>query len=97
MHDTDTPHAPEIARFRGRFAWRRDHGGDLFPSDASLEWFIRRHRDRLIASGQLLLRHGRGGNLVGPRFGDVALEIMREESRARAAECRDRVAVEAGR
>lgn len=65
--------------------WVKQEGGKVFPTFASLEWFIRRHRQRIIESGQLIVRKGSAGSLVGPGFARVVLEIMREES-ARAIE-----------
>ncbi len=61
--------------------WAADHGGDAFRTFSALEWFIRRHRAELVESGQLILRKGQGGSLVGPRFGELTLEILRRESR----------------
>ena len=66
-------------------AWVKQRGGKAFPTFASVEWFIRRHRQRLIESGQFIIRKGSAGSLVGPGFDRVVLEIMREES-ARAIE-----------
>lgn len=66
-------------------AWVADRGGKLFNTFASFEWFIRKHRPRLVKSGQFIIRKGSAGSLVGPGFDRVVLEIMREES-ARAIE-----------
>jgi hypothetical protein len=47
-----------VADFVGLDAYRapRQH---LFPSEGSLQWFIRRQRERLIAAGALKLHAGR--------------------------------------
>jgi hypothetical protein len=68
-----------IEDFKRTRAYVKAKKGDLFPSYASFEWFTRKHRSRLIKSGQFIIRHGSAGNLVGPRFDDVVLEILREE------------------
>ena len=57
-------------------------GGAVFRSPGSINWFIRKHRQRLVESGQLILRSGPGGHYVGPRFGAIVLEILRNESAA---------------
>lgn len=64
-------------------AWRRwvdECAGDLFVSHDAFEWFVRRHRAALFASGQFIPRQGRGGALVGPQIDRVVLEIMRDEA-----------------
>jgi len=60
--------------------WLMQEGGDILHSPGALQWFIRKHRKRLVDSGQLILRSGPGGHFVGPRFGSLVLEILREES-----------------
>lgn len=57
-------------------------GGAVLKTPGGAQWFIRNHRERLVKSGQLLLRGGPGGFHVGPRFGEIVLEILREESQA---------------
>ena len=54
--------------------------GRLFPTFASVEWFVRQHRRELIALGVYVPRAGRAGSLVRPDFGDVALDIFRREA-----------------
>ena len=55
-------------------------GGDVLGSPGAVAWFIRKHRKRLVDSGQLILRSGPGGHFCGPRFGEEVLRILREES-----------------
>ncbi len=62
--------------------WLMEEGGDVMRSPGSLQWFIRKHRKRLVDSGQLILRSGPGGHFVGPRFGSIVIELLREESAA---------------
>jgi len=57
-------------------------GGGILKTPGGAQWFIRKHREQLAKSGQLILRAGPGGHHVGPRFGDVVLEILRAESSA---------------
>ena len=66
--------------FRRHRNWVTESGGDLFPTLGSFEWFVRRHRAELIASGELIVRRGPGGTLVGPNFGRVAVEILQREA-----------------
>ena len=65
--------------------WVKDNGGDMFPTPSSWDWFKRKHKDELIASGELISRRGTGGDLVGPRIGEVAVEIMRRSHEEDAA------------
>ena len=69
-----------VADYRPLRDWVADCGGRTFPTFSSAEWFIRRNRDRLIQSGQLIIRKGSAGSLVGPDFDAVVLDILRDES-----------------
>lgn len=60
--------------------WVEQHGGSVFRTHGAFEWFVRQHRDELLASGELIVRKGAGGTLIGPRFGEVVAEILRRES-----------------
>jgi len=71
-----------VADFMPSRAWVADRGGHAFSTFSAFDWFIRRHRDRLIQSGQLIVRRGSAGNLVGPRFDAEVLAILREEGGA---------------
>lgn len=66
--------------------WVAECGGDLFPTIGSFEWFVRLHRDELLRSGELIIRRGTGGSLVGPNFDRVAIAILQRESAQRAAQ-----------
>jgi hypothetical protein len=55
-------------------------GGNVLRSPGAVTWFIRKHRRRLVESGQLVLRRGPGGHFCGPRLGEEILKILREES-----------------
>ena len=57
-----------LSSFRPWREWVADDGGDVFPTLSSFEWFTRQHRARLVESGQLILRPGSAGNLVGPNL-----------------------------
>ncbi len=64
---------PENYRITGRTS--------VFPSKASLDWFIRKHKRRLIETGALLAPTGR--KLVNPvGFDAVVIEV----ASARASE-----------
>ena len=95
MTDSNTlPETPEtpaagpterVADFMPIRNWVAFHGGDMFRTFSSMDWFIRRNRERLLASGQLIIRNGPGGNVVGPRFDDIVLEILREREGEKVA------------
>jgi hypothetical protein len=63
--------------------WRKKHGGDTFQTDGSLDWFIRQHKSELVDSGELIVRRGPGGTLLGPNFGRVAVKILQRETSGR--------------
>jgi hypothetical protein len=59
--------------------WVPEKGGDTFPTQSSFEWFVRQHRAELMASGEVIVRRGTGGTLVGPGFGELAIAIMQRK------------------
>ena len=69
-----------LTSFRPWREWVATNGGDVFAAPSSFEWFCRRHRAPLVESGQLILRPGKAGNLVGPEIGRIVLDILRAES-----------------
>ena len=69
------------ADFKRARDWVAEEGGGIFPKFSSFEWFKRQHRDELVASGEIITRRGKGGDLVGPNFGRVAVEILQREQR----------------
>ncbi|NCC28542.1 MAG: hypothetical protein EOM22_10455 [Gammaproteobacteria bacterium] len=64
--------------------WVAANGGHIFGTFSSFEWFARRHRAELIASGQFIPRPGRGGSLCGPELAAKVLEILRREAQQAA-------------
>lgn len=66
--------------------WRlwaqQGHGGAALATVGAVEWFIRHHKEQLAREGHLIPRRGPGGHLVGPKFGEAVLRIMREGSGA---------------
>ncbi|WP_078119610.1 hypothetical protein [Thiosocius teredinicola] len=67
--------------FKKRREWVIEDGGELFGTVGSFDWFVRQHRQELVDSGELIIRRGPGGSLVGPGFGDVAIGILQREAR----------------
>jgi hypothetical protein len=60
--------------------WQSTHaaqGGEVFKTFASLEWFVRQHRDHLITHGALIPQRGARGSMVTPEFEKIALELLR--------------------
>lgn len=72
---------PSATDFRRSRNWVAEFGGDLFPTHSSFEWFVRQHRQELIESGELIIRRGRAGALVGPNFGQIAVAILQRQTR----------------
>ena len=62
--------------------WAEENSGKgkVFNNRTAVDWFIRQHRAELIRSGQLIVRRGSAGSLVGPQFERVVLDILRGES-----------------
>ena len=60
--------------------WRSSEGARVFLSDDSLAWFIRRHRAKMLESGEYIPGKGARPAIVGPGFGRVVLEILRQEA-----------------
>jgi hypothetical protein len=59
----------------------------IYQSDASLDWALRRNRDRLIEGGALVIVNGR--KMLKPdRFAQVMLEIGKETAQRAAPEHR---------
>lgn len=71
--------------------YQQTRGGAVFKTWSSFEWFVRCHRDELVAAGEYIPRRGPTGALVGPGFGRKAVEIM-----TRAAAPRERIASATG-
>ena len=82
MH-TDTNE--RIADFKDWRLWVADDGYSLFKTDASFEWFVRKHRAELIDSGQYIPGRGANSGVVGPHFDQLVLDIVRREARERLA------------
>lgn len=61
-------------------SWVDERGGEVFPSFDSFAWFVRKHREELVRSGQYLPRKGSAGALVGPRIEEVVINILGRES-----------------
>lgn len=77
--------AERLAEFIPVRHWVADHTGEVFRTFASFEWFVRRHRAALVASGQFIPRSGSGGSLCGPKLEQVVLGILRAEAQGREA------------
>ncbi len=85
MANNRSPSSGAVAAWRKATRWREESGGDIFPTQSSLDWFIREHFNDLLASGELIPGAGRRGHLVGPNFDGVALGILRGASGRRTA------------
>lgn len=72
--------------------WVADAGGEVFKTHSAFEWFVRRHRARLVESGQFIQRSGSTGGLVGPDIDRVVLEILRAEGARRLTAGQDQAA-----
>lgn len=74
----------QLAHYLTARVWHKTHPNPFFPTYDSFEWFIRMNRAELVESGQLILRRGSAGSLIGPGFDAKVLEIMRRKSAQQA-------------
>lgn len=74
----------KLTDFRPVRHWIADEAGSVFKTFSSFEWFLRRHRGELIASGEFIPRNGAAGSLCGPGLGVKVLEILRREAQQTA-------------
>ena len=75
----NTQPSENLTRLRPLHKWHEQHvkhGGSVFPTYASLKWFVRQRRDDLLASGVLIPGKGGRPNLVTPLFGDAVYKIL---------------------
>ena len=68
-----------LTRFQKASDWVATSGGAVFPTFASFQWFVRKHRDELVGSRQYLPRRGAAGALVGPAIEQVVVDILTRE------------------
>ena len=70
----------DLSDWRTMRQWVAEKGGSIFKSYSSFEWFIRKHRAELVASGEYIPRPGASGSLCGPGLATKVLEIIRDEA-----------------
>ena len=69
---------PDLTRYSPVGDWREQFGGAFFPTQSSIDWFIKTHRDELIKRGALIARKGRNGSLLSEiEFPRAVLDIHR--------------------
>lgn len=69
----------DITEFLPATVWVTERGGRVFQSMGQFDWFRRRYRRELVASGQFISGSGRRADLCGPRLGVVIADLMRNE------------------
>lgn len=70
MRDTELPPLDEYVDLQGLL----DNVKQAFPTEDSVRWFVRRHRDALAASGAVIIITGRM-RYHPQRFKQAAVEI----------------------
>lgn len=73
---------PDIADFLPAHVWVAERGGRMFQTMGQFDWFRRRYRAELIASGQYIRGAGRRADLCGPDLGKVIADILTREQGA---------------
>ena len=71
-----TGSGPTVGTLKTKKQWRSERGAHLFPSDSSLDWFIRKYRERLMREGAYVVRGGRAEALCTERMDTVVAEIL---------------------
>lgn len=72
----------DITDFLPATVWVAEKGGRVFQTMGQFDWFRRRYRRELVASGQFISGAGRRGDLCGPQLGVVIASLMRREQEA---------------
>lgn len=66
--------------------WVETHGGAMFGTKASVDWFVKRNRRELIEADALLPREGRAGSLVSvEKFPQVVVGIFKRRALQKTA------------
>ena len=61
--------------------WQQREAGAFFETRASVDWFIKRHRQELVEIGALIPRAGRAGSLINRElFPKAVLAILRRSA-----------------
>jgi hypothetical protein len=58
------------------YEFHKEQGGKVFPTFASLQWFVRQHRDSLVDAEVLIPGKGSRRTLVTAEFGPKVYEIL---------------------
>lgn len=77
MQDTSSRRAVDLLMLPQQYRSSRQH---MFPSDGSLQWYVRRHRTALVSAGAILLIAGRT-HIDEQRFDAFALEQGKQDAK----------------
>ena len=61
--------------------WQAEHlavGGEIFPTLASLQWFVRQNKIELQAHNAIIPGKGSRATMITPYFEEVATELLFE-------------------
>ena len=59
--------------------WSDWLAGQSVISPGAFSWLMRRHRSELLKSGQVIVGSGRRPTLLGPKFDEVVIDLLRQE------------------
>jgi hypothetical protein len=66
--------------------WQSRFGGEFFPTESAIQWFIKNNRKELVECGALIVRQGRAGSLLSIKeFPKATLRIFRRKALEKAA------------
>ena len=66
----------ELVALNNWFVTHKRHGGQVFPTFASLQWFVRQHNVALVDAEVLVPGKGSRSTLVTSGFGQKVYELL---------------------
>lgn len=71
-----TEEGPNVAGILPVKQWRAERASHVFKTDSAFEWFIKKHRERLVREGAYVVRGGRAEALCTEHMDRVVAEIL---------------------
>ena len=76
MTKTNNEQLNELTALHKWFVTHKRHGGQVFPTFASLKWFVRQHKVVLVDAEVLVPGKGSRSTLVTSGFGQKVYELL---------------------
>ena len=62
--------------------WRKSHANQIFPSDESFRWFLRKYEDQLLTKGAVIKLRSRLYIFLN-EMDDALIELIKDEASSR--------------